>query len=658
MMSRRLGVGLTNVGLAASILLTVTALAHATPTISSLAPSAASPQPIGTVITWTATATDTDPGQLVYRFSTKAPGASSVSLIARDFHTTNTFMWAPISTEGTWTVQATVTNQATNKAATLLATFKLTPIATTATGPLATKTAHPLVALYSAPPCAAGSTILVSFKPAGSTQSPKTTNLENCTGTTSMNFYIAGMEPNTPYLMVHKVFTGGTSVAGPNVYFRAGAIPANIVALTPATTIVRPVDTFTSTAENMILLDYISPGGTTVRIPTLVDLAGNTIWYYPALFPQFSRFFIRPLPGGTMLIFIDDPTITVPNTTFQASQLLREFDLAGNTVRETNVTRVAQQLAAKFPSWNVCNWSSVIGCADGQTAVLDFHHDSQRLPNGHTLVLMSTEKVFTDGTQGSSPTNPIDILGDLVVDLDVNFQVSWAWNSYLQEDLNRAAVLGETCTPTGGGCPPFNFLPISNDWLHSNSLHYSRPDGSVLVSQRHQDFVLKLNYVNGTGDGHIVWRLGLGGDFAMTGTSDPYPWFSHQHHAGWDIPGQPVMSMFDNGNTRVSPPPTGTGSGDSRGYVINVDETNMTATPLLLADLGNYSFALGTAQRLSNTNHDYAFTSGIVNPGPYGQSIEVVGAPAPTGTLNYTLQGAGSMYRAYRLSSLYKGFTK
>jgi cation transport ATPase len=37
------------------------------------------------------------------------------------------------------------------------------------------------------------------------------------------------------------------------------------------------------------------------------------------------------------------------------------------------------------------------------------------------------------------------------------------------------------------------------------------------------------DYRNGAGDGHVVWRLGQGGDFALNST-DPTAWFSHQHN--------------------------------------------------------------------------------------------------------------------------------
>src|SRR5580704_9738137 len=45
----------------------------ATPTVQ-LAPSVSSPQPVGTLVTWTATASDTDPGTLMYSFQVGVSG--------------------------------------------------------------------------------------------------------------------------------------------------------------------------------------------------------------------------------------------------------------------------------------------------------------------------------------------------------------------------------------------------------------------------------------------------------------------------------------------------------------------------------------------------------------------------------------------------------
>jgi hypothetical protein len=72
----------------------------------------------------------------------------------------------------------------------------------------------------------------------------------------------------------------------------------------------------------------------------------------------------------------------------------------------------------------------------------------------------------------------------------------------------------------------------------------------------------------------------------------------------------------------------------------------------LLADMGVYAFAVGSAQRLSNG--DYHFDEGYLqNPAPYNQSTEVY----PTGvqgTLGFKFQLNGDFaYRSFRMSDFY-----
>ena len=271
------------------------------------------------------------------------------------------------------------------------------------------------------------------------------------------------------------------------------------------------------------------------------------------------------------------------------------------------------------------------------------------MPNGHILAMSDEEKIFTDGTQGSSPSNPVDIIGDIWVDLDTNWQVVGYWRAFDHLNANRAAVLGETCTNGQGGCPPVLLTAgVAQDWLHGNALYFTPSDGSVLMSMRHQDWIIKIDYGNGTGTNNVVWTLGKDGDFTIN-SSDPYPWFSHQHDPGFVQDGTTTLALFDNGNTRVSPPPVGLGSGDSRGYVLHVDQVNMQVTPILLADLGYFSMALGTAELLSNG--DYHFEAGFAAGSPtYSEAIEV----HPDATLGFTMKTAISPgYRSFRLPNLY-----
>src|SRR4029077_5135144 len=208
-------------------------------------------------------------------------------------------------------------------------------------------------------------------------------------------------------------------------------------------------------------------------------------------------------------------------------------------------------------------------------------------------------------------------------------------------------VLGEVTQPGVGPTAVVPVLPAV-DWLHVNAVALSPTDGNLVLSIRHQDWVIKIDYRNGAGDGHVVWRLGQGGDFTVNST-DPNPWFSHQHNAHYVD--DHTLILFDNGNTRRATDPTA----NSRGQVWTLDETNMIATPELDVDLGNSSFRLGSAQRLSNGN--YLFMSGSQGPGPaptqFGQTIEVL----PAGTPSYVLEFGSAEYRSYRVRTLYEGTT-
>ncbi len=108
-----------------------------------------------------------------------------------------------------------------------------------------------------------------------------------------------------------------------------------------------------------------------------------------------------------------------------------------------------------------------------------------------------------------------------------------------------------------------------------------------------------------------------------------------------------TLILFDNGNTRRASDATA----DSRGQVWKLDEQTMTATLEFNFDLGNYSMALGSAQRLSNG--DYVFTSGFQGTAPhlFGQAIEV----RPDGSKAYVLQVNRMEYRSFRVQTLYAG---
>src|SRR5207244_462868 len=129
-------------------------------------------------------------------------------------------------------------------------------------------------------------------------------------------------------------------------------------------------------------------------------------------------------------------------------------------------------------------------------------------------------------------------------------------------------------------------------------------------------------------------------------STDPNPWFSHQHNAHYID--DSTLILFDNGNTRRA----SDANAHSRGQVSTLDEQTMTATLGVNADLGSYSGALGAAERLSNGN--YSFTLGTNGPEPVkppAHTVEVT----PDGTKVYDLTVNKPEYRAFRMRTLYEG---
>jgi arylsulfate sulfotransferase len=259
------------------------------------------------------------------------------------------------------------------------------------------------------------------------------------------------------------------------------------------------------------------------------------------------------------------------------------------------------------------------------------------LPNGNIMVLAATERLLTD-VQGPGE---VDVIGDMILVLNRNLRVVWAWDSFDHLDVTRKAILDEKCVPGGGGCPIFRLAGTANDWLHGNSLSIA-PDGNILYSARHQDWLIKIHYADRAGSGGVMWRLGKDGDFRIV-SSDPNPWFSHQHDAAFEQDGlRTRMMVFDNGDTRQFEDP----SSHSRGQVLNIDENTLTATLAFNVDLGGYSLALGSAQKLDDGN--YFFNSGWT-PNGYSHALEFDSNENPVSLYDIETQ----QYRSFRMRDFY-----
>jgi arylsulfate sulfotransferase len=414
---------------------------------------------------------------------------------------------------------------------------------------------------------------------------------------------LAGMRQGAIYQIQHAIDTGRVAVAGPLLNISVPVTAVGPMTFAPVTSGVAP--------QGLLLQSLMGSAA------MVTDLNGNAVWQGPS----DVTYVTRPVTGGTFLGIGED------GTQDPAHQFIREFDLAGTTIAETNAARISQQLAAL-----------------GMHAINGFHHEMRKLPTGGYLALANSERILTN-IQG--PGN-VDVIGDTIIVLDQNLQVTWAWDAFDYLDQHRMATLKEQCIyPAGLTCPPFYLTTTANDWLHGNALQLT-PDGNILYSSRHQDWVIKIDYANGTGTGDILWRMGLDGDFQIQ-SSDPSPWFSHQHDSNFEINNK-VMLVFDDGNVRAATNP----SAHSRGQALQVDEINHVITPILNADLGVYAAALGSAQLLPNGN--YHFDAGFLlsfgsNGAPQysARSLEVDAA----GNINFGVQFGALEYRTFRMQDLY-----
>ena len=418
---------------------------------------------------------------------------------------------------------------------------------------------------------------------------------------------VAGMKPNTTYHMrAHVDYAfGGTWVDGDQT-IQTGDLPSDNHLTMKVS---RPNPGLNVKQEGVELLDIDAPGTTNIG-GAVADLDGNIIWYFTrgtsaAVFP----FPIKPLPNGHMLVSLGDVT--------------EEIDLAGSIIRSLSVSSLNQRLQAAGFDLNV----------------MDLHHDVLVLPNGHWVLLGQTSRTFTNlpGYSGA-----LDVIGDVLVDVDENWNPVWVWSSFDHMDVNRHLM----------GLP---------DWTHSNAVIYSSIDGNILLSMRNQSWILKIDYENGTGSGNILWRLGEDGDFELTQDLSSQ-WFYAQHfpYLIKETGSQLQLAIFDDGDLRI-PDDGGAGclglypSCYSRAVVIAADESTKSAAVQwqFLPDL--YTLWGGSIITLGYGDVEFDVTA------PFGQTLasrvlEVTQTSDPEIVWQLDITG-GNAYRAYRIPSLYPGVT-
>jgi len=477
-------------------------------------------------------------------------------------------------------------------------------------------TANAQVAQYTiAPPVAAK--IAIEFG-IDTTYGLTTSNQDAPGGGTALPILVAGMKANTLYHMRAVLqMPDGSQLLDNDHTFTTGAHTT-----VPTITVSNPSG-FTP-QPGVELLDLVGTGTPVV----ITDLEGNVLWTY--LPKGSSADIVQPiklLPNGHFVLVIA-PTSSAPLSPNPLPSgtldVAREIDLAGNTIQEISVDTLNSRLAAAG-----FNYTAQI-----------IHHDIGVLPNGHWILLVNSLQSFTNLNGLPGTTN---VLGDALIDLDTNLNPVWMWNSFDHLDVNRH---------------PFAFP----DWTHSNAVLYSPTDGNLLLSVRHQSWIVKIDYADGRGSGDVLWRLGEQGDFTLQGATDPTDWFYAQHGPSFSTDttaGSFGLAVFDNGNTRVFPAgQTCATSGApscpySTAQVLNIDETSKTAAFNFHQTASSYSNFGGNAGVLDNQNVEYDLCS-VPGTGPSAAIYEVMPTSTPQTVWQMTIANANA-YRGFRMPSMYPG---
>ncbi|MDQ5871282.1 MAG: aryl-sulfate sulfotransferase [Acidobacteriota bacterium] len=490
-------------------------------------------------------------------------------------------------------------------------------------------TSHPLVARY-AIGLVVGAKITVEF--GKTTKYGRSTNpVPAPPGGGPVSILIAGMTASTTYHVRGRILLpNGKWLTTSDQTFTTGALPN--IALPKLTAATSPSQT---PGRGVELINVIDPTG----ISAVSDLDGNILWYYDNVADSSwlgYAFPIKPLKNGNMLASITNLYSNNVPSPIPYNSVLREIDLVGNPVRELYLADLNAALKAM----------------GSDVQALCYSHDVLPLWNGHTILIVQQQKTV----QLTLPPGPgqFTILGDALVDLDENFNPVWTWSAFDWLDVDRH---------------PMEFTAASGyDWTHCNGVQLA-PDGNLVLSSRHQNWLMKLAYKGG-GNGAILWKLGYQGDFTLVGsqTADT-DWFFAQHYPNLlSASGDRItsLSVFDNGNDRCFAMPGGCAATSpappppfSRGAIFKIDETAMTAQLAWQYPLNEYSYWGGNVMQLLNGDIEICASEPVPIGAPEppsdvpSQVVEL--AKGGTAIVWQMTVSPGGTYRSYRIQSLYPG---
>ncbi len=246
--------------------------------------------------------------------------------------------------------------------------------------------------------------------------------------------------------------------------------------------------------------------GSTVAYSTIIDAAGEVVWYAPA-----AGFDIRQLPNGNLF------------ATLGASFV--ESDLLGRTVRTWHPPAQPLDPHDGVPT----DHGTILYLANSLQTVADLPTDPSNLNANHSTADVVYQKVIEMSADTESLVNawsPLDIL-----------------------DPRRISYLFTSLT---AGLPSAGW-----DTEHANAVIEDPSDDSIIVSMRNQNAVFKFARTTG----ELKWILGPHENwgpkwqpFLLKPVGATFRWQYGQHAPVLTPRG--TLMLYDNGNFRASPPDT------------------------------------------------------------------------------------------------------
>lgn len=215
--------------------------------------------------------------------------------------------------------------------------------------------------------------------------------------------------------------------------------------------------------------------------------------------------------------------------------------------------------------------------SDDTLGVLGLHHELLQLPGGNFMALSFSFRDIDYGKDGVRTT-----AGDRIVEFTPEGELVWSWDAFDHLDPQRIREPFAT-----GLLQHPETLEQTYDWTHGNAIVHDPATDTLLLSLRHQDWILCIDHQTG----EVLWKLGDDGDFELLGADT---FFFHQHTPEWQQDGS--LLLYDNG---VGDPDLAPDAVQSRARRYQLDLEKRTAT-LVWSDDGEaiVSTFAGNADRL------------------------------------------------------------